>query len=766
MPSSTPQRSPLAPHQRPSLTQRTSSTGSASVNPHSLSNASDTSSSHRPQQHRPQRHVVGGRLGARNTSFGNLSKLTARAGGAGDGHGPRGNRTHKVADVARSTSPRPGMKRNSTTGGAPRQASHSALKKNFSSGNLPRHGSSKALKNAARHGLAPLTKRTRSHQSDKSETSNMTADDEDEVEIEVEQPSPPPPQPVPDRHTVRFDLGNGKDDQEDDWTEESGTASPLTTRDHTRQSSVSGEAGHLHPKVNVAEPVKYDSHVEFSQSEEPPLSQREDDEDQQEKPVPTITHASTPYHPSRPPDPDDITSRLLQGRASNLANAQVSNVSVIADHPPDSPAHDLSRSYVSPTPPVGSTPGRDLVSRFIHSNGASAVGTPASTFINTQGQLIVNGDKPAEGSAKRARFEPDTIKRNQSMPAMAALKSKSPDSISPSSTLVAKSTDTMQSRKSGSRTPTDLPPSRTEQKLLLQRASSVIEPQKHLPAMLPRPGAPPLFGHQAGLALGSARLLGDGNANEMMPIQIQALFQEAGKEYSVIRRFRVPVGESLRRLAKRGVLPKATQANAAATAGKQAKTPQSSADAGVRSAKEALKDREQVGAPARGSRPPSLRQPSAPALTRRDPDGRPAPLNRAQTSQHQGRARVSFELPQQPTTPRSLSRRNSASDGISEGDEEDSPGRLSRSPRTNSERDEAFEICRRLWEGVMGLDAHQDALQSQRLPGDGESAAPQHGTSSGGVNTNLVMPSAATNQPSSAMTRQPSSGRVAFANVQ
>lgn len=76
---------------------------------------------------------------------------------------------------------------------------------------------------------------------------------------------------------------------------------------------------------------------------------------------------------------------------------------------------------------------------------------------------------------------------------------------------------------------------------MLQRASSAIEPGKHIPAVLPsRPGAPQLLGGSMGLPFGESAAA----------VQIQGLFNQTTKEYNVVRRFRNPLAESVKRLAE------------------------------------------------------------------------------------------------------------------------------------------------------------------------------------------------------------------------
>lgn len=219
---------------RPSVPRRHSS--KASEVSQSLS---ESSGSHRTAGYKPQRHVVWathGRLGARNTSVGkNLNKLTKTAATAQDA--TQSSKTHnrsKSGDTSPPGSPRPAhaVKRNASAFVIPRNTSHSALKKNHSSGHLPQQGSSKNIMKSAR----VQTKRTRSSQSDQSQQSEL--------------PSPVAPD-IPQHPMVRFDLGDDEPQApgDDEWTEDSASQSPHTSRSHsaahTRSNSVQVD-GYVH----------------------------------------------------------------------------------------------------------------------------------------------------------------------------------------------------------------------------------------------------------------------------------------------------------------------------------------------------------------------------------------------------------------------------------------------------------------------------------------------------------------------------------------
>jgi hypothetical protein len=636
---------------RPALKNRHSSTGSAVSQ-----SLSDTSSSHHGH-HKTQRHVVGGghgRLGARNTSLGkNLNKLHHHHHNA---TGSSKQHTRSTSgDLATSTSPgRPthAVKRNASASVIPRNTSHSALKKNRSSGHLPRHGSSKNIMKQARHQALPA-KRTRSNRSEKSEKS----------ETSVEPASPP----EPTHPTVRFDLGHEEHGEgEDAW--ESTSQSPNTTRTHTRQSSVAGESATPSRSDSAADVSNQPPQADISRTDtQTPPQPHSDNPSSQESPLPQMNGAKlTGYHSSRPPDPDAITSRLLQRSTSHNADPQISNalVTVTAN------AHDVrSLSHSQGSTLADGTPGRDLVSRFIR--GGSGSGTPQSSFLP-------DADHVPNPRIRKGGL--DDSRRNKSTPDMA-------EATRPSSA----STTIVHSRgRVGPPTPkTDLPPSRTQQKLLLQRASSTIEPQKIIPAVLPRPGAPQLLGSGAPFHLAAGRL-SDPSA---LPAQIAALFHEAGKEYNVIRRYRDPVADSLYRV-RRLQHTKEGRERWVNPPSRKGKSPTPDA--------RSLDGREPKSVQ---HRPTSSRDSMKRSVDREMHPHHPPPANihvtapqdeRGRERQHRGdrveatkaghKARVSFDLPSTPQE---------------EGGGHESFGSNSDSGRPPP--DEAYEICRRLWEGI-GLE--------------------------------------------------------------
>jgi hypothetical protein len=142
--------------------------------------------------------------------------------------------------------------------------------------------------------------------------------------------------------------------------------------------------------------------------------------------------------------------------------------------------------------------------------------------------------------------ELDNSKRNKSMPnfnGVADTPSKTP-------------------QRSGTTTPTNLPPSRTQQKLMLQRASSNIEPQKLVPVTLPRTGGPTYL---------QSSIHYNGNGEGRLDPRLQQQFNHVAVEYNVVRRYRNPIADALARIyqmpgmSRKTRIPKAHGANGLTT---------------------------------------------------------------------------------------------------------------------------------------------------------------------------------------------------------
>jgi hypothetical protein len=447
---------------------------------------SPSESHQRPAQHKAHRHVVSSQRAQRNhASSKNLTKLNKaaqqvqHAQQAADKEARHHRRTHSGNTVSAPSSPRPGMKRNASSGGivrANREAlTQVNLRKNHSSGHLARQGQARPALKSAKSDAAPPKK-------------------------SLAQPTSPQAHAA-----VHFDVGSDEDDEEggdDGWTEESASQSPTTTRSNTRSNSVVLDGQHKLAERNMESNRGDPSQV--GAVRQPPAQATQTQTLPDRTRQAPATNGSSSHH-SRPPDADMITSRLLQRSASHtvppLTTAVAATVGASADR------HTLLSHSAGST--LVDTPGKDLVSRFMDGDGSS--GTPHDGAYMS-----------SRKSAKPEGGDLDRSKRNKSMP-----------------NVNGADTPNRTPSRSGATTPTNLPPSRTQQKLMLQRASSNIEPHKLIPVTLPRTGGPTFL--QSGIHYNA-------NGEGRLDPRLQQQFNHVEVEYNVVRRYRNPLADSIVRI--------------------------------------------------------------------------------------------------------------------------------------------------------------------------------------------------------------------------
>lgn len=607
--------SPDQPPRRPAgLRRNQSSQSQVSQSP---SDGQHHVQQHPKQQHKAQRHVVGhGRMGPRNPSYGkNLNKAGAQRPTTGDGSTRHHQRTLSGSSTpapAEAQAVRPGLKRNASAAVVPRNTSHAVLKKNHSSGHLPRAMSTKSMQKHRNSTDLETLKRAQKQQRSRQVS------------------------PEPDHPAVRFDLGDDDGDEDNEWTEESASQSPATTRSNTRQNSVI-----LEPHKHVFTKKQHDQHQsqsdnETSESTETDAPKRRVQSQPQSRSTSQpaspssrrdaerVTYSSnqingaSSYHQPNLPDADMITSRILQRSATHSLRPQVSDVSatVVSDsHDARSLSHSTGSTMID-------TPGgnKEAVSRFIDGDGSS--GTPRDSSI-----------LPHHPKGSGGELTPG--KRNKSAPNMTDRETSS--------------THRRHVSSSGTATPTDLHPSRTQQKLWLQRASSNIEPQQK--EYLPRNG------HSAS-QLYPAGVTYTPSGEVVVDRELLRRFDEAASEYKVVRRFRNPVADAIARLADTPTSLRKNRNAVSVKSGNAAQQrPSTNAGPGPDSG---------VGGLVRQH---SLRASSAGEGMDRE-RGTPTSVTEAVAAAR--RARVSFDLP---------------------GRGDDSP-----QDRAAAEKDEIEEICRRIWE--------------------------------------------------------------------
>ncbi|KAF3049023.1 hypothetical protein E8E11_005911 [Didymella keratinophila] len=451
---------------------------------------------HRPQQHKvAHRHVAGGRMQRTLSTGKNLGKFAkatqhtqAQAQATEEG-GRHHRRSQSGTSISAPSSPRPGFKRNASSGAImrhnPNAHAHVGLRKNHSSGHLV--GKAKGGKSSK---------------------------DLAQVKGKLGNPSRSRQASPEERPIVHFDVGNDDNDDEEEggWTEESASQSPNTTRSNTRSNSVATEAQRAVDDATESNTRANAGDVSPGPAAEQANATATYTLPERSRPTQQTTRAASSNH-SRPPDADLITSRLLQRSASHTVVApQPSSVSATVQSNERS-GHQLSTSVST----LVDTPGRDLVSRFMDGDGSA--GTPHDG----------NYMPGRRASQARQEGELDKSKRNKSMPNFNADASPEAEADTPTRP---------QSVKSGATTPNAFPShsNRTQQKLMLQRAASAIEPHAPVPAIL-RTGGPSF--HNIGLSYP-----GEGRIDP----RLQQQFNHVSIEYKVVQRYRNPLADSIIRI--------------------------------------------------------------------------------------------------------------------------------------------------------------------------------------------------------------------------
>lgn len=524
---STDEAAPSRPKRPAPMTRQSSSQSHISQSPSEKGH-------HRPQQHKVNhRHVAGGRM-QRTTStgknLGKFTKATQQTQATEDGGGRHHRRSQSGTSISAPSSPRPGFKRNASSGAImrhnPQAHAHVGLRKNHSSGHLV--GKSKGGKSSK----------------DFAQTKGKLGNPSRSRQASPEE-----------RPIVHFDVGNDDNDDEEEggWTEESASQSPNTTRSNTRSNSVAAEAQKVvddatesNTRANAGgdtspAPAIHPSQTQAQTQAEAQIQTQTEIQTTYTLPertrLPPQTNRSASSQHSRPPDADLITSRLLQRSASHAVAPQASSVSATVASTADR-GHQLSTSIGST---LVDTPGRDLVSRFMDGDGSA--GTPHD------GNYM-----PGRRISKAEGEDLDKSKRNKSMPNFGDADE-------------AEGADTPtrpQSIKSGTTTPNLFPPinNRTQNKLLLQRAASAIEPHAPVPAILRTGGS---SFHNIGLSYNAS---GEGRLDP----RLQQQFNHVAIEYKVIQRYRNPLADSTARIQQMpGMLRKLRATKPASTNGGSAR---------------------------------------------------------------------------------------------------------------------------------------------------------------------------------------------------
>ena len=574
-----------------------------------LSHSHTTSSHHlhKPHHahHRPRTHLVGGghrhhhhhHHHNRNPSFGKnankLQRLTSAVTAATTDSGRHHHRKKSAPATPAASPPRGG---NHVRWDGALEDPHpkvSSMKKNNSSPALRRHNSSGAV--VTRKSLAATHDRPRSSSGKKK--------------------------------TVGFELG---DSDEGEW--EDTTQSPESTRRGSvvlqTKDSVENAAALVDPLIFVKRPypqipraTSLPEPASKSFPREGHLTDDEEDEQHEEqRQEQDLQGHEQRQETDQAPEPSDIASRLLSPSLSAKAPPAMSSISAMAkpatiENPISrnpsfntlASAQDGSQRHTasSSNPPLANTPGNQTqatsssieggVSRFIVNNNRA----------NNQASFRTDSD-PYTPSSFLPHYHPQTP------PSPGGPVSSRKTRASPPT-----------------RPPGAEPPSRTQQKLWLQRTAALntSPPDSHVSTTVSpsdptfaaahaRPGSGP-YDAGRGFVNGSARSGGVGQDSEAK--QTRKAYEKTALELAVVRRFQAPTADSFNRLRSALQETKAPERRA-------------SLSKSVRSAPSLtlLRDGQHAGGRAQESNPEPTRQlvgrrapelrPSAPQTYSQDPD--------------------------------------------------------------------------------------------------------------------------------------------------
>lgn len=472
---------------RPPLDHRDSDSQSDTTN-----TSGAPSHQHRTKTHQthPKHHHHVGRLTARVPSTKAFHKQHAHAhvhtSAHGHGQPPKLIRRQTSRPASPTEVERPPHRR---------ATSEVKLARRSSSANLPKSPSPTSLKRNRSH--VEVGKRTRS--SDKlKRTSSGTG---------IHRHTP---KTCSSKTQVHFDLGS--DDQEDEWVDASGSNSPYLSRkgsltNGSAQSSLRHEPSTEDPRPTIPSAA--------SQA-------------QQQK-------SASPASPPSPPSPADketsqhkeyITSRLLQRTPSHGAPPQMTVD--LAKGAPAQLARSVSsthRTVTTPLTPLTGSNSDELVSRFVDTPGSG---------LTSHGSFYRQPNHSTSQRSDELPPRPNSMANLDQSPQMrwSEPKTRAPSEVD-TSALVP---------EPGRRTAAPLAEtSRTQQKLNLQRASSVLEPGQGLSG-------------GGGRAVGASPLIGVGGpgydgGNSRDP-RISKLLERTGMEYLVVRRYQNPAARSLDRLSR------------------------------------------------------------------------------------------------------------------------------------------------------------------------------------------------------------------------
>ncbi|PNH53104.1 hypothetical protein VD0003_g4285 [Verticillium dahliae] len=502
---------------RPSLRHRDASDYSQTSDHTRDSTSSTREHHHRPKHHHHhQKHVVGGgRLHARIPSSKALHKQQNTAHAFKLNNQRRHHSPSPEREREREPEPEPEPERDRdrterpTKPGHRRVQSEAKLSRDSSSSNLKSNTSAASLRRNRSH-VEVAHKRTKSSDKLKRTASNPAVN---KVKAST-------------KSQVHFDLGS--DGQEDEWVDASGSASPYLSRRGSMASgqgsakpgSSAGTGSRPHTPADKASPPSPPS---------PPVMSTPDRQTLQHKEY--LTSRLLQRTPSQGVVPPQITNDTAEPVSRNRSTDSFGRQSTLDD---DSNSVNAA----------GSAGGDELTSRFV---GAASSG-------NTRNSSFYHPD-PSRPTSRRSDAAPDTPHRALSTTSSNRTPASGNSDIDDTSALAPRN-----ARRNA-------PQSRVQQKLNLQRASSVIEPSStstHSSAHH-HAGGMSTMGLGMGMGMGMGMSLGGLNTVGATPLvavanpghdggtsrdpRVAKQLERTGMEYLSVRRYQNPVVRSLDRIA-------------------------------------------------------------------------------------------------------------------------------------------------------------------------------------------------------------------------
>ncbi|KXH46777.1 hypothetical protein CSIM01_06842 [Colletotrichum simmondsii] len=467
---------------------------------HQESDSTNSDQAHRDHHHqhrsKSQKHVVGG------------GRLHARVPSSKALHKHHGSTASKLSNHRRQASPSPDRNRASAAGHR-RVQSEAKLSRDSSSANLSKTASATSLRRNKSHGEVNKPAKIKSVEKLKRTSSNPAVN---KVKSQKSQ--------------VHFDLGN--DGQDDEWVDASTSASPYLSRRGSLASTQAsakpddGSSSANNSASNSAGNSANNSRAETPAAQSSPL-------------VPATPDRETVQHKAY------LTSRLLQRTPSHGAPPKMTadTVSVSRRGHSSSPDSIGRGSTLGDSHNVSTLPGSagdELISRFVNagSSGAAREGsfyqlpTPGPASLRSE-ENPSRGRPQSSGSGRQGRHRDLPLSDDED--GDSALETRKTRETTDGTALAPRSERRF------------APPaekSRTQQKLNLQRASSVIEPGQAVGGGVGAVGASPLVG------IGGPGYDGGASRDPRVAKQLE----RTGMEYLSVRRFQNPVVRSLDRLAQ------------------------------------------------------------------------------------------------------------------------------------------------------------------------------------------------------------------------